>query len=140
MPDRESLCASKGEEAEQDVAPFAGQSWQDIDERTLTKHYYVLYWFTPEAFHYYLPAFLVCGLNHPRAIFVVSLIQLLRPTRAADQRVFRQRRWSTLSENQTQALHDWLVQLLEQLEPAEQGEVASALEVVSRRMWWAPSG
>jgi len=135
----EGLCGSKGDEAESDVAAFAGRHWGDIDESVLLTHYNALYWFTPAAFCYYLPAFLACGLRHPRSTFVVSLIQLLRPTRSAEQHAFRVKRWGRLNTEQVASLQTWLETLELLLDPSETDEVISAIEVVSRRYWWAPS-
>ena len=43
----------------QDIhADFVGRTWQDVDARTVEKHYDALPLFSDEAFVYYLPAYM----------------------------------------------------------------------------------
>lgn len=42
---------------------FAGRTWQDHDVKNLHYHYDALSFFTPKAFRYYLPAFVLADLS-----------------------------------------------------------------------------
>lgn len=138
-PSEEDLCASVGDEPYEDTDPFRGRRWQDlVDPDFLDRYQYALFWFTPEAFHYYLPAFLKAGLLKPDAIFVVSILQLLQPTDAGTSAAFRRQRWELLTDIQTRAFDEWLRWLIGQTTPGGvfEEEVKEALQVVRDRFWW----
>jgi len=138
-PSQDEICASVGDEAIEDTGVFRGKRWQAVaDPEFLDEHYHALFWFAPEAFHYYLPAFLKGGVEKPDAIFVITIFQLLRPREAGTQDAFRKHRWGLLTEPQLQALEKWLQWLVGQTERAGliEGEVKGALEIVQKRFWW----
>jgi hypothetical protein len=135
-PSDENLCASVGYEELKDTEPFRGRDWRDLDPAVLLRHQYALFWFTPEAFHYYLPAFLIAGIQRPRALYVITLLQILRPTKGAAAAAFARERWTLLTNSQIQALEEWLSWLLSQAKPGAKGEIEDALRVVKERFWW----
>jgi hypothetical protein len=125
-------------EAAADCEPFQGKRWQEVPAEVLDRHQYALFWFTPEAYHYYLPAFLRAGLVAPDAVFVLSILQQLMPTDNEARARFRQARWGRLSPAQLAALQQWLQWLHEQAPPGGvfQEEISDALNVVLDRHWW----
>jgi len=137
-PAPDELCATSGDEAFEDAEPFQGRHWRSMDPDVLEAHRDVLFWFTPEAFHYYLPSFLKAGLEQPGAVFVINLLQLLRPPDDRTLAAFRRRRWSRLSVEQGKALDDWLSWLMGQAKPGGilEGEIKQAQQAVRDRYWW----
>jgi hypothetical protein len=138
MPSAKDFCASFGPEAAEDTEPFVGKKWQDLDPDFIDRYQGALFWFTPEAFHYYLPAFLKAGLARPKAVHVVTILQLLQPTSAETRFEFRKQRWKRLSEPQILALADWLRQLQPHAQPGGvfDEEIKQGLQIVQDRYWW----
>jgi hypothetical protein len=137
-PAADALHTQVGGEAEQDCAPFQGKRWRELTPDVLDLHHYALFWFTPQAFHYYLPAFLTGGLAAPDAVFVVTILQILQPSDRESLAAFRQTRWALLSDSQIEALEAWLRWLLTQAPPGGvfAGEINDALKTVQQRFWW----
>jgi hypothetical protein len=135
-PAETSLTTSRGDEELEDTKPFRGKNWEDLDPDILPRYQYALFWFTPEAFHYYLPAFLRAGVTTPHAVYVTTLLQLLQPTNDHTLAKFRKERWGLLTDPQIEALEQWLYWLLGQTKPGGEGEVEDALRVVRDRFWW----
>jgi hypothetical protein len=44
---------------------FSGKSWKGLDAAQLRQHRAAMYMFTPQAHHYYLPAFIIAALSSP---------------------------------------------------------------------------
>ncbi len=143
QPPEDDLCASFGDEALEDTEPFKGKEWQELrDVELLDEFQYALFWFTPEAFRYYLPAFLLGGFQKPNAVFVLTILQLLWPGDDEESAVFRKQRWGLLSEEQRAALQEWLSWLLANHTTREsvfESEVKEALDCVTKRIWWTDS-
>ena len=138
-PFEEDICTSVGDEPLEDTEPFRGKRWQDlVDPEFLDRFQYALFWFTPEAFHYYLPAFLKAGLLQPDAIFVTTILQILQPAAARTSAAFRRQRWELLTNTQTMALDEWLRWLVGQATPGGvfEEEINEALQIVRDRFWW----
>jgi hypothetical protein len=51
---------------------FIGTTWQEHDAHYLRSHESSLHYFTPEAFRYYLPAFMMAELWDPEAADVIA--------------------------------------------------------------------
>ena len=134
-PRAKDLRAFEGTEEKEDTAPFEGRDWQDIDSDTISEHYYALYWFTPQAFLYYLPAFLRVGVNSPKAIHVIKILQLLQPVEDPTLAQFRRERWQLLTDDQNRALEAWLSSLEAQARPGQKSEFSDAIRVVRERYW-----
>src|SRR5262245_36150941 len=137
-PPDDRICGTYGDEARDDTEPFKGRDWRDLEPDLLEFYHYALVWFTPEAFHYYLPAFLIGGLDHPDAIYVVSVLQMLRPNEDPSLDPFSRARWQQLNDEQIGAVEEWLVWLLGQARPESYfaQEVGEALQIVRDRYWW----
>ena len=137
-PSEEDLCAFLGDEPLEETEPFRGRKWQDLDPDFLERYQGALFWFTPEAFHYYLPAFLKAGLVNPDAIFVITILQLLWPAQNETSAEFRKGRWGLLTDIEITALEDWLRWLVGQTTPGDvfEEEVKKALQSLRDRIWW----
>lgn len=137
-PPEDRLRASVGDEAEEDTEPFRRKDWKEIGDDLLARHHYALFWFTPEAFHYFFPAFLTGGLRVPSAVHVITLLQMLRPGNDPSSARFRKDRWRRLTKPQVEALAMWLRWLRSQAPKGGvfEEEVDGALDVVAKRYWW----
>lgn len=135
-PPSDKLIAFQGDEEKEDTEFFKDRLWQEVDPSILSRHHYALYWFTPEAFHYYLPTFLFAGLTEPSSVYVITIFFLLKPTNDETLAKFRKERWKLLSEAQIQVLEKWLLYLHSQVKPGGEVELEDALRVVRERYWW----
>ncbi|HEX4128608.1 MAG TPA: DUF6714 family protein [Pirellulales bacterium] len=137
-PDADELRISTDDESFEDIEAFRGKRWQEIDAAQLASHQNALFWFSPTAFHYYLPAFLKAGLAAPDAIFVITLLQLLTPSPKENLNRFRELRWSQLGPQQIAVLDQWLGTIAETARPGGvfAQEIAEAQKAVRERRWW----
>jgi hypothetical protein len=135
-PSDEDLVESPGHEELEDTEPFRGKAWDEIGHPTLLRHQYALFWFTPEAFHYFLPAFLCAALDNPGSLYTTTILQFLSPTDDKTLATFAKERWSLLTDAQIQALDEWLSYLLLRAKPGAEGELEDAIRVVRERLWW----
>lgn len=136
-PDDKDYTRSNGGEAYEETAAFFGRNRGALAADFLETHRGVMHWFTPEAFHYYLPAFLSAAVetDDPYALYVHTILFLLRPNSHQD---FRRARWSKLDDKQIDALRAWLRWLLDRAvnDDILTGEVREALDVIDSRLWW----
>lgn len=95
---------------------FHGLSWEVMDSDFLVKNSDALYAFTPEAFCYYLPAFLVHGFEHLQSppVYVDAILGMLDRSPNPDlwDDSFR-RRWTLLQVDECRALERWILALSE---------------------------
>jgi hypothetical protein len=95
---------------------FQGTSWEMMDSDFLVKNSDALYAFTPEAFCYYLSAFLSHGFKHQQAppIYMDAILGMLDRSPNPDlwDDSFR-RRWSILRTNECRVVEKWLLALSE---------------------------
>jgi hypothetical protein len=68
-------------EAPDVVASFKGKNWQEIPVEVLFTHRLSLPLFTPEAFRYYLPAYLIASVLHPNEVDTLTenIFSMLTP-------------------------------------------------------------
>ena len=138
QPASEQLTASRDEEAREDVAYFAGKNWYELDDHTaLDVYQYALFWFTPEAFHYYLPAFLAAAPDHPDALYVITLGQLLSTTSDPILAEFRKDRWSRLTSMQWEEVRKQLRLVLQNVarDSALDRELEESLRYIDNQGW-----
>lgn len=131
-PDDDNLAASVGEEAREETDPFRGRQWQDLDPEFVETHLNGLFWFSPEAFHYYLPAFLRAGLAKPKSDLALEVLLFLRPEKDPQLAAFSKERWGLLSDEQIRTVEAWLREVF----PADNGGLQEALKVIDKRYWW----
>ena len=134
-PPDDFLTASVGDEQLEDTEPFREKMWSDVDHDLLSRYHYAYSWFTPKAFHYFLPAILTNGLKDPKAVYVISLLMFLKPTDDPTLQRFRKERWALLTLPQIETLERWL-ECLARARPQVREEFEDALEVVTKRYWW----
>ncbi len=95
---------------------FHGLSWEVMDSDFLVKNSDALYAFTPEAFCYYLPAFLVHGFEHRQTppVYVDTILGMLDRSPNPDlwDDSFR-RRWTLLHVGECQVVEKWILALSE---------------------------
>jgi len=81
---------------------FRGTTWRGHSPAKLRAHSSAFTFFTPEAFHYWLPAFLIAAIQSPeQADVVVDYI----PWSVSDEDA--PRRWPLFSQAQRQAVADY---------------------------------
>lgn len=136
-PDDSDYTISKGE-AFDESSEFFGRSWQELDADFLERNRGVIYWFNPEAFYYYLPAFLKASLvtNDVGYCFIDSILFLLLPPDEKED--FHLARWRLLNDDQISVLRRWLVWLsdMAQANGSLQHEANEGLDVIDSRLWW----
>ncbi len=82
---------------------FRGTSWRGHDTVKLRVHSSAFTFFAPEAFHYWLPAFLIAAIENPaEADVIVDYIPWSVSDRDAPQR------WPLFSQVQRRAVADYL--------------------------------
>jgi hypothetical protein len=87
---------------------FTGKPWQGHTPEALNQHSFALLAFTPEAFHYYLPAFLIASLEAPDEAPVDSVISAISPPKDNPKRPSFWRRWSLFSPTQRRVIVECL--------------------------------
>jgi hypothetical protein len=78
------------------TAQFANTRWQDHAEPDTS----ALLWFTPAAFRYFLPAYLIASLKDPSSVTAEYTIDHLCPPKNNPRRPSYLARWSLLSKEQ----------------------------------------
>lgn len=107
---------------------FAGVEWKLADADFLERNSDALYGFNPEAFCYYLPAFLLSGLDrrHGCRVYVDTILGML--DRSPDSSLwddFFIRRWCSLTKAECLAIEQWLLALTGEEECAYEDSVLS---------------
>src|SRR5262245_9513809 len=87
---------------------FTGKSWRGHTAEALNRHSFALLAFTPEAFHYYLPAFLIASLKAPDDAPLDSVISAISPPKDNPKRPSFWRRWSLFSPAQRRVVVECL--------------------------------
>ena len=136
-----NLAASAGQEAYEEANAFSGKQWTELDRDFIHRFRDAVFWFRPDAFHYYLPAFMRAaevgrGCDE---LFVGNLLTLLNHDPDPKLAEFRRERWSLLTGDQVTALLEWLLALRARTSPAEPDwdRLESAIAIVETRAWWA---
>lgn len=97
-----------------DVMSFWGKAWSCVTGSQLEKHFEAIFWFTPEAFCYYLPGIFTVGIqeNKPWLIVNHSLVNMLdRSTDPSSWDDFFVARWSQLTARECEATQGWVLWL-----------------------------
>jgi hypothetical protein len=139
VPPAGELCGSAGGEAREETGAFAGKPWPELDAATVETHAAALFFFTPEAFHYYLPAFLMEPLSggETGSLAVHNVLFALKATGEPAVMRFRRTRWPLLTKKEVAAVEEWLDWLLAHADGAVFAqEVATASTAFRDRFWW----
>lgn len=97
-----------------DVMSFWGKPWSGVTGLQLEKHFDAIFWFTPEAFCYYLPGIFTAGIteNKPWLIVNHSLVNMLdRSPDPVSWDDFFFARWSELTARECEATQAWILWL-----------------------------
>lgn len=82
---------------------FLGTRWQEHTPESL-QNFTALSFFTPEAFCYYLPAYMLAAMKQPRSGIADSLIEYLCPPKNNPKRSSYWVWWSRLSTDQRRCI------------------------------------
>jgi hypothetical protein len=96
------------------VLAFWGKPWWQITGLQLEKHFDAIFWFTPEAFCYYLPGIFSAGIKEDRPWLIVnhSLVNMLdRSPDPTSWDEFFSIRWSKLTKSECEATQAWILWL-----------------------------
>lgn len=97
-----------------DVMSFWGKPWSCVTGAQLEKYFEAIFWFTAEAFCYYLPGILSAGIreNEPGLIVNHSLVNMLdRSPEPGSWDDFFVARWSQLTARECEATQAWTLWL-----------------------------
>lgn len=97
-----------------DVMSFWGKPWSSVTGAQLEKHFDAIFWFTAEAFCYYLPGILSAGIreDNPSLLVNHSLVNMLdRSPDPSSWDDFFFARWSQLTERECEATQAWILWL-----------------------------
>jgi len=111
-----------------DVMSFWGAPWSSVTGSQLEKHFDAIFWFSPEAFCYYLPGIFSAGIkeNKPWLIVNHSLINMLdRSPDPGSWDDFFVARWPKLTASECEATQAWIL-WLSSCEDSSYGEIALA--------------
>lgn len=102
-----------------EVMSFEGMAWRDVVFDQVERYSGAIFWFSPEAFRYYLPGFLCAGLREGRcdANAYDALIGML--DRSPDPGLwddFFLPRWPSLTDSELEAVAAW-VEWLKAIQP-----------------------
>lgn len=137
-PEDKDYTSSTGGEDYEESSQFFGKDWHTLSPDFLHTYRDVLFWFKPEAFLYYLPAFLNASIvaDDENAIYVHTILQLLKKK---SENSFSRARWGQLSDDQIRVLHEWLKWVLSKAPPGGvfAGEINEAIDTIKERRWWS---
>ncbi len=117
-----------------DIAPFYGGSrWQDVPSEMVVYNYAAPFSFSPEAFQYYLPTYLIWTLNHPDSAEIAgeSILRALNPGDAQDQLyTFRKSKFTLLTRAQIGVVKKFLCQM------SGHQELGQFADAALSNFWW----
>lgn len=97
-----------------DLASFIGKPWSSVTASELEHHFEAIFWFSPEAFCYYLPGVFCAGIKEKRPELIVNhtLVGMLdRSPDPAGWDNFFLARWPLLRSTECEATQRWLLWL-----------------------------
>jgi hypothetical protein len=95
----------------EEVTHFEGMDWHDIEFWQAESRADAIFWFSPQAFCYYLPGFLAAGLKSNRAdsnAYDAIINMLDRSPEPAHWDEFFQPRWTLFSDLEIVAIEAWV--------------------------------
>lgn len=135
-------------ECDQIAADFQGKTWREVSQDTIQCHADSLPLFTPSAFRYFLPAYMLASLEppsagfHPAEVMKFVLFRLVPPEAHEDPEYFMARA-RQFSPKERQAITSYL-KLVAEREEAEWGQdvAKSQGDELARaiRFWQSPDG
>jgi len=97
-------------DAVSETEPFRGLSWSDVPCALLLKCFEAPYFFSPEALHYFFPAFIVCSQIDCNEVELPldSLLSLFKETDNLSWEEWRKARWKLFTKPQWAVVKEWL--------------------------------
>jgi hypothetical protein len=116
---------------DQAIRDFTANHWKQLALEALVKHKDNLPFLTPQAFHYYLPAFLIASIEHPKTVDVLrdNVIHSLAPP--IDNEDFASS-VSIFTQQQAKAVLNFFVNYTEIYSPEEWSFTLETAETVRR--------
>lgn len=98
-------------ENEQIKSAFGGKTWTELPIPVLTYHRQAVFFFTPEGWAYYLPAYMLAIFTHYEKTdtMVDALLSTLIPSRDNDHEADRRARIARLNDRQRATLRRFVV-------------------------------
>jgi len=92
---------------------FRGANWRDCTLEQLWKYHSAICMFTPEALHYFLPAYMLQSLGHWYDFdeIAFSIACQLLPAKAdasTDEQEYRTKRWAIFNRQQREVIAEYL--------------------------------
>lgn len=114
------------------VAHFRGTAWRDHTLEQLWEHHSAISMFTPEALHYFLPAFMLQSLGYWKDFDEIPFsiaCQFLpsKPDAGTDEQQYRAKRWAMFNREQREAIAGYLREFLTSGSPLVGAEVEQAI-------------
>lgn len=82
-----SIAPHKCEECREVRKTFAGKNWKSIEPEILEENYGIIPLFSPEAFHFFLPAYMVYSLGKIRENFLNEVFEFTVYTLVPDKKI-----------------------------------------------------
>jgi hypothetical protein len=104
-------CEECAEDYDYDMEAFAGKHWKELSSDFMDTHARTIRSFTPEAFHFYLPAYLIASLDNPESEAADYLLTMLKPPELWEETAVKSEfahRIGVLTEEQTQAIRSFI--------------------------------
>jgi hypothetical protein len=107
----ENLCANlNDDESRQETLTFLNRQWSEVSSSHWREHYAAVYFFTNQAFQYYLPSILTQALADLDEVHLAvgALISSLESIGDNELGEWNKCRWLGLTEDQIKIVIDWL--------------------------------
>jgi hypothetical protein len=116
---------------------FKGITWREVKCDMFKKYFDVPSFFSPEAMHYFLPAFIWCSLTNLDEIDTAldGLLFIMSWTQNPNWMEWRKARWCRLTNEQWEVTQKWLEWLQTLPTASNLRDLSSAYNAVSSGIW-----
>lgn len=107
----ENMCANLNDaESREETTSFLNLRWQEVSVSQWQRHYGALYFFTDQAFRYYLPSIMLQALYNldETHLAVGALLSSLQSIEDDQLGMWNRTRWLGLTVDQIKSVIDWL--------------------------------
>lgn len=114
QPEDNNIAPHECEECDQIKSSFGGKKWMDLSQEVIAENYDKIPLFTPQAFHYFLPAFLIRSLEefHPGSSILEFTLYSLSPTKTKPDDRWYSERLASFTKDQISAVVGFLKLIL----------------------------
>jgi hypothetical protein len=125
------------DDAVTETEPFRDLNWLCVTGDLLRAKFEAPFFLSPEAIHYFLPAFVKCSLDDLEGVLLPldNLLSCLSPTNNLSWMKWAQSRWERLSEEQWKILLKWLSWLKLATTVNQLHNLDSAYDAVAQKIW-----